>query len=1210
MYISAILSPKFDKVYVWERIGDERIRKEYDPELYFYIESDDGEYEDIHERKLEKIEFESFYDYVRARKQYRRMGKRLYESDIPIEQKVLSKHYYNKEIKNLNVTFFDIEVDYDRTKGFSRVENPYGPVNSIAIYHTHSKRRVVLAIPPQYAEWEPSEYEYGMSDIEDRIHDMCEVHLFKTEKELLDRFLQEIQDSDVISGWNCIPIDQSVWGESEILPIKDVRDDLVDSTILTRYPITNKESYKITLENGTEVESSEDHIFPVTVVPRGKYTNLKSGAEKNVDMSVKEISEALEKNVCFAKIPLHDNKNEDDPAYTLDELYLLGLVYTDGSLKNPKKLSNGYTIYQSDRPMLESLPIIESALVGPYKRNYSRHVSYNILSHGHNLIYDGLTKSLNLNALSKLSYRQYMSFLSGMLDGDGYITRNGVELCNYIDGELDKINELNLWNGIFSSKRKDKIHLIHYNWDDLSLRKTSRWSNFTPSLLSRQSKTKAEYKRFTLVDGIFYVRINSIESTGRFKDMMDIETSTHYFYTRGVKCHNCDFFDVPYIYKRIKKVLGESSVNRLCFPGTKPPQIREMTREISKGFTVTDERLQIYGRCAIDYMALYKKFTQENRPSYSLEAIAEIELPDMRKLEYSGSLYELYRNDFNHFIDYNVIDTEIMVELEQKLKYMQLAIQLSHLATGQLDSVYGTIKLAEQAIINYIHYVMGAKVPETSVDDDSSGKYGGAYVLDPMVGEHEMVGSVDVTSLYPTGMICINISPETLVAQFTNNHHDFEKLMNDSGDSLDLEFEDGNILTKTTGEWRKILKQQNLTVSGYGTVYDQSRKGFIPAILEEWFDDRLKFKKEMEHYRKLKDQIEDKESDEYKEASEKAEFYYRMQYIKKIQLNSLYGCLGNRYFKFYDVRMAESTTKTGREILNHIVRQIGQELDGEYKYPNDTVVYGDTDSAYFKTHTDNLTDAKRVCKFIERRVNESFIPFMQNAFFSSEEISKRVRVENEVISDFGIFVSKKIYLLHLVMDDGYEVDKMKIMGHAIKKTTVSKAVKQKLTDLIEGYLINHDWGEFTRLTVEFKNYLMANGSFEDLGIPKKVSKIAKYTEDYKRNKNCRISGGQAAAIHWNEMLEYYDDHETLPVGEGMPVRIYYLTKKYGRFHTIAVPTDVKQLPDWFKEHYLEFVDIDEQIKKLVDLTLNNICVAIGKEIPTDKAVIADELLVY
>jgi hypothetical protein len=187
---------------------------------------------------------------------------------------------------------------------------------------------------------------------------------------------------------------------------------------------------------------------------------------------------------------------------------------------------------------------------------------------------------------------------------------------------------------------------------------------------------------------------------------------------------------------------------------------------------------------------------------------------------------------------------------------------------------------------------------------------------------------------------------------------------------------------------------------------------------------------------------------------------------------------------------------------------------------------------------------------------------------------------------------------------------MKVMGHAIKKTGLPPQVKSELKDALEEYFVSNDWGQFLKRVVKFKQHIETTDDIREYGIPAKVNKVEQYQAEYDKDPTCRISGGQAAAILWNLCLKEYGDTESLPITSGTPVHKYNLTKKMGRFHTIAIPSDLIMIPEWFVENIIPIIDREAQVEKLIDLTLTNICDAIGKQIPTEKAVMANELLVY
>lgn len=304
---------------------------------------------------------------------------------------------------------------------------------------------------------------------------------------------------------------------------------------------------------------------------------------------------------------------------------------------------------------------------------------------------------------------------------------------------------------------------------------------------------------------------------------------------------NSDFFDIPYICKRIEKVLGKSHVRRMSFDGADMPRYREV-----EVFGNVQIACDISGRVHLDYMNLFRKYEVAERPSYKLEAIAEEVLPHLPKLEYEGSLADLYKNNFNHFIRYNIRDTEILKGFEQRLAYIALANVMCHTSTAQFKDVFGTLKLSDLAVVNYCHYELDVKVPDWSERPD--GSIQGAYVLLPQIGMHEWIGSIDINSLYPSSIRSINISPETLIGQFVGNIQDWEEIAAESSKMLTLEFEDGSRETLPANVWRTVLKENMWAVSGFGTVFNQEKQGIVPSILATWYKQRKDYQKQKNKY--------------------------------------------------------------------------------------------------------------------------------------------------------------------------------------------------------------------------------------------------------------------------------------------------------------------------------------------------------------------------
>lgn len=671
---------------------------------------------------------------------------------------------------------------------------------------------------------------------------------------------------------------------------------------------------------------------------------------------------------------------------------------------------------------------------------------------------------------------------------------------------------------------------------------------------------------------------------------------------------NSDLFDTPYVGRRVERLFGERAVAKLDFPGAKPFWRDAMVRDKKIG-----TELVLQGRVATDYLRLYKKYEFGERASYKLANIEQEVGLDLPKLEYEGSLHNLYRNDFAFFVRYNIRDCEILRGFEQKLAYVELANQMYHLSTGLFPHVTGTLKLAELATINHCHHNL-KKIVNNFTRAEEDRQIEGAFVMEPAIGMHEWIGSIDINSLYPSAIRSINISPETLRGQFVEQVAAADAIEKGTSNELMLRLEDGRELTKTAAEWREWLKSHKWAVSGYGTVFDQNEKGIIPTVIEGWY----KTRKELQAKKKEAGKNGNKEEVAY---------YDRLQYVYKIKLNSFYGALTNLYFRFYDLRMGESTTGTGRRILRHQISKVNEILTGEYTLTGEGVLYGDTDSAYFNTFAENKEDAVMIANAVAAKVNASYKKFMQETFLCNPGFDDIIHAEREIVSDRGIFVEKKRYILHLVDKDGKSTDDMKVMGLDTKKTSLPKHISDSINKFIERLLKGEPWDSVAKSVVEYKEKLRGVKDITEIGLPKGIneieyfydkrafSKVAKFNA---KTGKVHVSGHVAAALHYNRCLKEYGDKESLPIRDSMKIKVFYLVGKFEPIElvngdvvqpkSIALPTDAEFTPQWFLDNF--HVDIDAHIERLVDNPLRNILKAIGQEPPTKQDLIVNDLLSF
>lgn len=587
----------------------------------------------------------------------------------------------------------------------------------------------------------------------------------KDEETLLKRFIKlwssDLFQPDVVTGWNCLPIDTNVWKENEIVCLHDInqKEPLYDSVVQNVSPVSKKEKWDITLSNGYVMSSSGDHRWPLVVFDPEQYTkfsNRKSSIEKVV-LETRNID--LKKSTYFMEMPIRENTNDNVLDYSDQELYLAGLIFTDGSIKD----NYAFNFYQSDEDFMNTI----SAMVnrpyylvkkeeGKFKDQFCCPILKSSLNSAISLIYKDNKKCLDINKLSKLSSKQFRLFLSGLMDGDGCFSRGKMSISNSTEN-LSILEQLMWWNGIFTCKSGTNIS-FDIDLEELFLLKTSRWNKPQTTPLERNNSQKAKSTKYKKIGDLWYVKIDKIENTKLLVDMMDIETDTHYFIANGIRTHNCELFDIPYIVRRVSLLLGE-----------------EEARKLSPFGVLTERVLEIFGKPhtvyiplgvnVLDYLALYKKFTYVMRDSYKLDHIAEIELGE-KKIDYSeyGSLNELYKQNHQLFIKYNIHDCTLIKKLDKKLQLLSLVYEFAYDSGTNFEDALRPVRTWDVIIHNHLMKEKIA-VPQYKKAMISSGSPVGAHVKHAQVGAYDWIVSFDLESMYPKRIIGSNISPDTKITK-------------------------------------------------------------------------------------------------------------------------------------------------------------------------------------------------------------------------------------------------------------------------------------------------------------------------------------------------------------------------------------------------------------------------------------------------------------
>ena len=672
---------------------------------------------------------------------------------------------------------------------------------------------------------------------------------------------------------------------------------------------------------------------------------------------------------------------------------------------------------------------------------------------------------------------------------------------------------------------------------------------------------------------------------------------------------NSEGYDIPYTINRCTRVLSKDDTRKFCLWG-QLPKMRMFER-----FGSESQTYDLVGRVHMDYMQLYRKYTYEERHSYSLDAIGEYELNE-RKTQFEGTLDQLYNQHFKKFIEYNRQDTLLVHKLDRKLQFLDLANTLAHANTVLLQTTMGAVAVTEQAIINEAHE-RGLVVPNRKPRNDSAeNQAAGAYVAVPKKGVHEWIGSVDINSLYPSAIRALNMGPETIVGQLRpvlTDHYIREKMADNGGRFADaweglfgsleytavmeqqrgteliIDWESGDETTHSAAEiWHMMFdSNQPWILSANGTIFNYDKKGVIPGLLERWYAER----KEMQAKKK-----------EAKDAKEIA-FWDKRQLVKKINLNSLYGAILNPGCRFFDKRIGQSTTLTGRNIARHMDAFINECITGEYDHTGKAIIYGDTDSCYFtawpvlkkEVEEGRMAWSKETCialyDGIAEQVNDSFPGFMEQAFHCPRDMGGLIAAGRELVADRSLFITKKRYAVNIIDLEGKRLDvdgkigKTKAMGLDLKRSDTPKVIQEFLLEILNKLLAGAGRDEIVERIREFKYEFMERPGWEK-GSPKRVNNLTKYGAAEAAQGKANMPGHVRAAMNWNQMRKMNGDNYSMQIVDGMKTIVCKLKSNALGWTSIGYPTDEMRLPKWFTElpfddGLMEATVVDQKVSNLL-----------------------------
>jgi DNA polymerase elongation subunit (family B) len=635
-----------------------------------------------------------------------------------------------------------------------------------------------------------------------------------------------------------------------------------------------------------------------------------------------------------------------------------------------------------------------------------------------------------------------------------------------------------------------------------------------------------------------------------------------------------DRYDVPYIVNRIERVLGAERANDLS------PYKRRYVKEFAGKFGKKELVHRIDGISSVDYMDIYKKFCPSNRESYKLDYIGYVEL-DETKVDYGDlSLYELMVSDWDTFVDYNIQDVRLLVKLEERLSYVELLRMLAYTGCTTFESALGTVSVVTGAAAIEARN-RNQRLCTFVVDDEDMMDFEGGYVAEPVVGHHKSIVSFDANSLYPNTMITLNTSPETKMG----------KILSMDKNGVSIRNIDGVVVDFNLTDFKNYLHREKIAISKSKVLFTQKRKGVLADMVDKFYKKRVKIRAEL---KTLKKKIKKSEGDELIKINIKINQLDTKQQSIKIFINSAYGATANRYCPIGDLDIAESITLTGqalikesRTIFKNFVKEKNKNIsDEEIEY---SLIANDTDSLYvsidklvsnFSNKGIVSEEAYQIAEEFEKYLNDNIKSWAIKTLNTNDS---RFEFKREAMCDYGMFLEKKRYVLHVLDKEGIQCNEWKYTGVEVVSTKMPKSVKPYVKKIIQNMISTKDESS-TNDILKSVYELFYNMDENEISIVSGIRNLEKYEEQCDGFSTCKnMPWHVKAGYFYNILLEEMGltkKYEKIVSGD--KIRLFYVEtpNPYG-INAIAYKT---RYPQEFKEFLKPAIEVmfEKDIYKCIE----------------------------